>query len=445
MRGEQFYRGLMRIMNDIFAGYEFLASVSDKRRDLTRFANSQIHQNVSNEDSHLAVILLKNNRMLVLNANDFSTDTLKRLREVADESMEILPELPYKFKMPPLRMAFPFEKADPSMKNVPPSRRAELFDVIKSKADEKGLQTFGYVANDFEEIVVMSTSGLFLYSTISAADYNVVFLNDSGSGSYASGVAPSFEKLDLEKKIDEVADLAKKNVPQAEIEPGEYTVILGPEAVATLFSYFAFAALNGFSYEIGTSSAVKYLGKKIGPEFLNFKDDPKDERLIGMEFDLIGNARDTFPIIENGEFKNILYAYGTALRFGKKPTGHTINLEDLDRTFTLNPVITGGNTPKEKLFEEMGDGIYIHRFHYVNVVDPSELIMTGMTRDGFFLVEKGKITKALRNMRFNVNFYQLLENLRVMSSEEEVTNAFVPTVAPYALFERFTFSSKTDH
>ncbi len=444
MRGEQFYRGLLRIMNDIFAGYEFLATVNDKRRDLTRFASSQIHQNVSTEDTTLNVLVLKGKKLMALSSSDISTEALKKLRKIVDESIEALPDLPYDFKMPPLRMALPYEKADPSMKDVPPSKRAEVFDLIKSKADERNLKAYGYIANDHEEVVVMSTSGLFLYATYSAVDYNVVLMNDQGGSSYASGAAPTFEELDIEEKIEQTAELALKNVPQAEIEPGEYRVILGPEAVAELFSYFAFAALNGFSYEIGTSSAVKYLGRKVAPEFLTFKDDPADGRLVGIEFDAVGTARSTLDIIEKGELKRVLYGYGTALRFGKEPTGHTVNLENLDQTFTLNPVITGGDVPKDRLFEMLDKGIYIHRLHYVNVVDPSELVLTGMTRDGFFLVEGGKVTKALRNMRFNVNFYEMLKGIEAMSQEEEIVNAFVPTVAPYIL-TKFTFTSKTDH
>ncbi len=445
MRGEQFYRGLMRIMNDVFAGYEFLASVSDRKRELTRFANSEIHQNVSVEESGLSVMIMKNNKLLVLKSNDFSQGALKSLRERADEMIEHVPELPYKFKMPPLRMAFPFEKADLSMRNVPPSKRAEIFDLIKSKADEKKLKAFGYVANNFEEDVVMSTSGLFLYATYSAVDYNIVMMNDSGGSSYTSGFAKSFEDIDIEEKAKEVSRLASMNIPRAEIEPGEYTVILGPEAVATMFFYFSYSALNGMAYEVGTSSAVKYLGKKIGPEFLNFYDDPKEDRLMGIEFDAVGGERKKLPIIENGEFKNVLYAYGTALRFGKKPTGNTVDLENLDLAFPLNPVVYGGDISKEELFKDIDKGVYIHRFHYVNIVDPSELVLTGMTRDGLFLIENGEISTALRNMRFNISFYDMLSKLRGMSKEQEVINSSVPIVVPYALFEGFRFSSKTDH
>ncbi len=445
MRGEQFYRGLMRIMNDAFAGYEFLASVSNKKRDLTRFANSEIHQNVSIEESGLSIMLVKNNKLLVLKSNDFSQAALKSLRERADEMIGHVPELPYKFKMPPLRMTFPFEKADPSMKEVSPSKRAQMFDMVKSKAEEKNLKAFGYIANDFEEDVVMSTSGLFLYATYSAADYNVVMMNDSGGSSYASGFAKSLEELDINEKSSEVAKLASMNIPRAEIEPGEYTVVLGPEAVATMFLYFAYSALNGMAYEMKTSSAVKYLGKKVGPEFLNFSDDPKDERLMGIEFDAVGEERKTLPIIENGEFKSVLYAYGTALRFGKDPTGNTVSLENMDMAFPLNPVVKGGEVSKQDLFNSVNEGIYIHRFHYVNVVDHSELVLTGMTRDGLFLIENGQITKALRNMRFNVSFYDLMRKLKGLSKEQEVISSSVPMVVPYAVFEGFKFTSKTDH
>ncbi len=445
MRGEQFYRGLMRIMNDVFAGYEFLATVSDKTRDLTRFANSEIHQNVSNEDSQLSLMLFKGNKLMVLKSNDLSSDALKRLRKKADEMMEHVPKLPYEFRMPPLRMAFPLEKADPSMKNVHPSRRAELFDLIRSKADERNLRAFGYIANDFEEDVVMSTSGLFLYATYSASDCNIVMMNEDGGSSFISGAGKNLDDLSVDQKASKVAELASRNIPKAEIEPGEYTVILGPEAVATLFFYFSYGALNGMAYELGTSSAVKYLGQRIAPEFLSFKDDPKDERLVGIEFDAVGSERKTLPIIENGEFKRVLYAYGTALRFDKEPTGSTVSLENLDMSFPLNPVVSGGDTPVEELFKTVSKGIYIHRLHYVNIVDPSEMVLTGMTRDGLFLIENGEMTRALRNMRFNVSLYDLFSKLKGLSTEEEVVSSSVPAVVPYALFEGFRFTSKTDH
>ena len=446
MRSDQYYRNLMRLFSDTFPGYEFLVSAQSTRRDLTRFANSEIHQNVSTNSMNFTAIFLKNKKIAIVSGNDDTLEGLKRLKEQVDEIMENSPEVPFEFKMPPLRMEYPYYMDEEEMKNIPPETRAKFFDMVKDLAASKNLKAFGYVANTTGDFSVFSTTGLFLYMSYTSADFNTVLLNESGSGSYTSGSAKNFESLDIERKIKETVELATKNVPNDEIDPGSFTVILGPEATATLFMYFAFGALNGLWHELGTSSSVKFLGKKVGPDFLNFKDDPNDERLIKFPFDAVGSKRETFPIIENGTFKNVLYPYGAALMFGKEATGHTFNLKELDFAFPANPVIGDGTLTKEELFSKVDKGLYIHRFHYVNIVDPSSLTLTGMTRDGLFLVERGEITKAVKNMRFNVNFYELMKNLKAFSKEQDSVGEYLsPIIAPYALFEGFTFTSKTDH
>ncbi len=446
MMGDQFYRNLMRLLHDTFPGYEFLVNAGYHKRELTRFANSEIHQNLSNESVSLTGIFVKDGKLVTVTSNDTSLDGLKRLRKEVDEMLENAPHLTFEFKMPPLRLEYPQEFADNAMLEVSPKVRAELFDEIKSVADSHSLKAFGYIANNLRELAVISTSGLYLYVNNSSADFNLVMLNDNMTGSYISGVGRTFNELNLVEKAKEIAKLAKMNVPEAEIEPGRYTAVLGPEAVATLFMYFAFGALNGFYHKLGTSSSIKYLGKRIAPDYLNFYDDPTDERQIPVPFDFVGTKREKFPIIENGEFKNVIYSYTAALMFGEKPTGHTFNLSQPDAAFPVNPVIKGGTDEKEELFSRVRSGVYIHRFHYVNIVDPSELVLTGMTRDGFFLIEDGKITKPLRNMRFNISFYELLKNLKGMSKETEaVESGFTGVVAPYILVEYFNFTSKTDH
>ncbi len=445
MRGEQFYRGLMRMINESFSGMEFFALATDIEEGLTRFYENKIHQNISTDTSNLTIVALKDGKFAVVESNDFSKGSLDRLSENAKEILENAAKAPFNVKLPPLRLEYPHDEIDSSMKSVGPKDRAEIFDSIVEKASKNSLKAYGSISTEVGEMVVMSSNGLFLYQSMSVANYNVVFLNEHGSGSRTSDFSKSVSGLNM-NKIDEVVELSKMNVPSAEIDPGRYTVILGPEAVATLFQYFAWSALNGYHYELGTSSAVKYLGKKIGPEFLNFKDDPNDERQIPLHFDVAGIKRDTFYFIEGGVLKNLMYSFGSALMFSKDPTGHSASLSSLEAVHPFNPVIEGGDVSKDDLFSSVEKGLYIHRFHYVNVVDPSELILTGMTRDGFFLVEGGRITKALKNMRFNVSFYEVLENLKALSREtEKVEGGYTGFVAPYALVENFNFTSKTDH
>ncbi|WP_041083735.1 TldD/PmbA family protein [Thermotoga profunda] len=442
MKGENFYRNLFRLMNEHFMGMKFLSVVSNSEGALTRFANSEIHQNVFEKKSLISVLATRDNKIAVATTNDLSINGLKETRKKLEQMLENSTPLDYEFKLPDVSVGYPVENICDSVKNASAEDRAQIFDKIL-KASGKDVQAFGYVSDNISENAVISSNGMFVYQAYSSASFNFVALSDSGSG-YVSSTAKGYKDLDVDKKIHRAIEFAKKSNNLLEIDPGLYTVILGPEAVSELFFYFSYVCTNGYMHELKMSPSVRFLGQRIGPDNLNVYDDPNHQMQIPLTYDVCGKKREKTPIIENGVFKNIFYSHGAALRFGKKPTGHTISLEDLDFAIPANLVIEGGNTPVDKIISETKSGIYINRFHYMNVVDPYEAMFTGMTRDGTFLIENGQLTRAIKNMRFNVKFFEFTKNIEAISKETESTSGeYFPTVAPFIKVKNFNFTSKT--
>lgn len=442
MRGETFYRNLFRLMNEHFIGMKFLAVVWEQDQSLTRFANSRIHQNVAEKKASLSVLVTKDNKLALATSNDLTVSGLKSLRERLEKMLEFATPLDYNFKLPDVSVGYPVENVAESLKKVFAEQRASIFDRMLKIAGEDVL-LFGYVSDNVTENVIMSSNGTFLYQSFGGVSFNVVAMCDSGSG-YASGVAKSYEELNVDEKVERTVRFAKMSKNPVGIDPGTYTVILGPEAVSELFMYFAWLCTNGYTYELKLSPSAKYLGSKVGPDELNVYDDPTHPMQLPLVYDLCGKKREKMPIIENGVFKNVFYSHGAALRFNKKPTGHTLNLDDLDSSMPPNLVVAAGSASVEDMIKSTDKGIYVNRFHYMNIVDPQEAMFTGMTRDGTFIVEKGQLTKAVKNMRFNVRFFEFTQNIEAISKEiESVAAEYFPQVAPYMKVKNFSFTSKT--
>ncbi len=442
MKGENYYRNFFRILYENFVDMNYLAILNDTESSLTRFANSRIHQNVSEKKSSLTILATKDNKVVTATTNDLTVTSLRALRSRLETMLENAVPLDYSFKLPELTVAYPVENIDESVKNATPETRAALFDKML-QACGKDVLAFGYIEDRILESCIMSSNGMFLYQASSGVSYNFVPLKDSAS-SYTSSSAKGYTTLKVDEKISRAVDFVRMSVNPVEIDPGSYTVILGPEAVADLFMYFTYACANGYMHELKMSPSVRFLGQKIGPDELNVYDDPSHPDQIPLPFDMCGKKREKTPLIENGIFKNVLYSHGSALRFGKKPTGHSVSLEDLDFVMAPNLVISGADRSVEEIIANTENGIFVNTFHYMNIVDPHEAVFTGMTRHGTFLIEKGKFTKPIKNMRFNIKFFDFAKNLLAISKETEtIAGEYFPVVAPYVKVANFTFTSKT--
>jgi predicted Zn-dependent protease len=217
-----------------------------------------------------------------------------------------------------------------------------------------------------------------------------------------------------------------------EIAPGRYTVVLEPSAVLDLVGQL-FGDFSATALRDERSFLTGRLGEKIFGDNISILDDVCHPLQSGTAFDGEGVPRQRVTLVEKGVVRNVVYSRQAAAQSGAKPTGHGFPLPNEYGEAPMNIVIAGGDTSVEEMIGSTPRGILVTRLWYIREVDPYQKIMTGMTRDGTFLIENGKVTRGLKNFRFNQNLIELLSNVEALSpavraSGEEAFDMVVPAM-----------------
>ena len=267
-------------------------------------------------------------------------------------------------------------------------------------------------------------------------------------------LALQIERVLRAKKIDRLI-VATSNDPSddpIEIPPGKYTAIFEPLAASEFLDYLAFYAFNGRMFHEGRSFLSGKLGRKVVDERITLVDDPLAENGFSFPFDFEGVPKQKIVLIDKGIAKHVVYDSQTAFKHKKKSTGHALGGPNPFGPVPLNLVMKPGNGDLAGMIKETEKGILVTRFHYTNVIDPHKLTFTGMTRDGTFLIENGKVTKGLKNLRFTENIIDVLNRIEAIS-EKQILVASDPGygrrfatghIVPAIKVRDFTFTSATE-
>jgi predicted Zn-dependent protease len=328
--------------------------------------------------------------------------------------------------------------------NFTPLNRAQLVSQLIKEVNKKGYGAAGAFKTEESTILVANSEGVFAFDQGTKVDFNCVIIRDN-STAHTSFIDSDINNFNIDKITDELLETALKNVEQIEIDSGVYTVILSPEAVSEILNYTGYAAFNGKMIMEGKSFVCNNQGKKIFPQAINISDDPFDELTMPIPFDLVGYPREKIDLIKDGIIEDGVYDHLTALKYNRKCTGNTLSPEYASfGALPFNLVMKEGNNSVEEMISSTKKAIYISRFHYVNILNPMSIQLTGMTRDGTFLIEGGKLGRAIKNMRFNTGVVDMLKEVDMISKERQTKSGFIgPAVAPYLRTNNFTFSSKT--
>ena len=214
---------------------------------------------------------------------------------------------------------------------------------------------------------------------------------------------------DIEGHItDEKHYLMKDEDWRGDLRPGEYPVILEEYAVGELVDYLAYMGFGALSFQEGHGFMAGRLGQRLMSEQISIWDDGLDGGGLPMAFDFEGVPRQRVDLIREGVAAGVVYDTETAAREGRESTGHALPAPNPYGPFPLHLFVGAGDTPKEAMLKSMDRGLWVTRFHYVNVVHSRQGILTGMTRDGTFLMEGGELTRPVRNLRFTQNALEAL-------------------------------------
>jgi len=278
---------------------------------------------------------------------------------------------------------------------------------------------------------IFNSRGVAAWHAETMAQFSITAMADDSSG-WAKASAVSHESIDPVALAGSAAEKARLSRDPHEIPAGRYTVILEPAAVLDLVGQM-FGDFSATAVADSRSFLTDRLGKKLFGDNIQISDDVAHPLQAGVPFDGEGVPRRKLTLVEAGVPRDLAYARSSAHRAAVEPTGHGFPLPNEVGEAPLNIVIAGGSTSLDEMIASADRGVLVTRLWYIREVDPYEKIMTGMTRDGTFLIENGRVARGLRNFRFNQGIIELLNNVEALSpsvraSGEEAFDMVVPAM-----------------
>lgn len=398
---------------------------------LTRFANNTIHQNVASRDVSLSIRTAVGGRTARASTNRLTRDDVRRAVEQAaalTRAAEIDPHLPAMLG-PQAVAETPRWFAKTAL--CSPDARAHAVTRAIDVAEREELVAAGIFSTGESATAILNTNGLFCYHAETDAVFSMTAMAADSSG-WAKRSACSVDGVDVDALAASAVNKAKLSANPVEIEPGRYHVVLEHAAVLDLVGQI-FADFSATAIEEQRSFLTGKLGQRLFGEQISIADDFSHPMQHGAPFDGEGMPRARLALIDRGVVREVACGRSAAVRAAAQPTGHGLALPNETGEMAANIVMAGGDETVESLIAGTDRGILVTRLWYIREVDPAAKIMTGMTRDGTFLVEGGRIVGGLRNFRFNQSVVELLNSVEAMSgarrtSGEEAFDMVVPAL-----------------
>jgi PmbA protein len=400
---------------------------------LTRFANNAIHQNVAERSGYLSVRAQIDGRTARATTNRLDDDSI---RQVVEETVALTKlQEPDPALLPLSRIGLPacppVTRWHEPTARVTPTDRAQAVAEAIGMVEAAGQDAAGIYSTSEAVFALLNSNGVFAFYPETMAQFSITAIAPDSSG-WAKGSACRHGDLDPAAMARSAAAKAQASRDPVELPPGAYTVILEPAAVLDLVGQM-FGDFSATAIADGRSFLRDRIGEKLFGENIDIYDDAYHPLQAGAPFDGEGLPRRKLALVEQGVVRDVPYCRQAAHAAGVEPTGHGFPLPNEYGEAPVNIVMAGGAMPLDAMIASTARGILVTRLWYIREVDPYDKIMTGMTRDGTFLIEDGRIARGVRNFRFNQALPELLSNVEALSPEvrasgEEAFDMVVPAM-----------------
>jgi len=452
-------------IHDIFSRIQMLSSgdeveavIAGGCSALTRFANNTIHQNVAEEGYVISIRVAMHGKTARATTNRIDDESLRRAVQSAEQIARVQEPDPDLLPVPApdeARQPKPVQRHFDATAAVAPEARATAVEQIVAVAKKHKQTTAGIFSSSDHLEALLNSRGVFQVHRQTSAEISVTMLGDDSSG-WQKANSPNVANLEPKRLAEIAAEKSARSAHPREVPPGKYTVVLEPAAVLDLLG-FMFFDFGGTALLEQRSFLNNRLGAKLFGENITIHDDVYHPLQSGAAFDGEGIPRQRVNLVQNGVVRNLVYSRTTARKIRQSefaahlgevsPTGHGFPLPNEIGDAPMNIVVEGGNgTAKsvEEMVAATERGILITRLWYIREVDPYEKILTGMTRDGTFLIENGKLAGGVRNFRFNQSLIEMLQNVAMLgrpvrASGEESFDMVVPALT----VKNFNFTELT--
>jgi predicted Zn-dependent protease len=413
---------------------------------LTRFAGSRIHQNVSEHDATLRIRAVDGDRSGVASTNRLDADGIAEVVARASDICRRAAPNPQPTPLPPAEAGGVRSEVGrvSATATADPERRADGARSVIAAADAAGLDASGAFSTEAVTMAVANSNGLRSRHTFTQAKLLTVMTGVERASGYAQAMSPDIGDIDAAAVGAEAADKAQRSVGASDLEPGEYDVILEEYAVQTVLEYLSLAGFSALAVEEGRS--FMELGRQVMGPNVSIWDDGQDATGMPSAMDFEGVTKRRVELVTDGVATGLVHDSATARRAGVPSTGHGLPAPNTFGPLAWNLFMAPGSSSKDAMMSSMDRGIWVTRFHYVNIVHPRRAVLTGMTKDGTFLIEGGRIVRPVRNLRFTEAIPEAFTRIeaitsatRLLGAEYTGINARVPALR----IGRFSFTGAT--
>ena len=425
-------------------GHKARVEVVSRSEGLSRIANSEIHQNVYEENTSLSISIIEAHKASNITTNILTNAGIAAAVEEAIANLELLPE----GEAQPELVATPIE-LETLRFNDQLDAAAGVLPRAKMVADglaliEAPYKAFGRFSYETLSRGIANSAGITRFSKANQVSLSLIVSDTSGGTGLSLRIAHTPEEIDCSAVFAEALAKAKANHNPIELQPGAYTVILEPQAVMDLTMQALLFGFSGTMVANKVSPLADAMGVKVFSDKLTIVDDWCDPRVPGDAFDSQGTPKQKLTLMENGVVKSFANDQLSALKLATVSSGHALSAMGMSLAAPTNVVIMGGEQTLDQIIAGSDRALLVSRFHYMNAVNMRQAQMTGITRDGFFLVEDGKITHALHNMRFTESLLVALNNIVAISSDRiNFSEIFAALSTPAMKIDGFHFTGKT--
>jgi predicted Zn-dependent protease len=418
-------------------------NISSGEEGNTRFAVNQISTAGDVTNATVTVTSAFGRRTASATTNRFDDESLRRVVETSEQLARLSPEDPeYLGELGEQTYVGGNSLVD-STAGLTPERRAEIVVAVTQPAAERDLLSTGFLLHRTGSTAVATSRGLFAYNADSRLNFTTTVRTPDGTGSGWAGTGLNdVDELDARDIGMRAIQKAERSREPRAVEPGRWTVVMEPTAVANMVGLMT-GQLNARPADEGRSFFSKPGGgNRIGEQFVDERvtiwSDPSDPRLFTTPFSGEGlpNRREVW--VENGVLRTLVYDRFWAQRQEREPTG-----------FPAGYYMEGGDASMDDMIASTERGLLLTRLWYIRGVDPRTILFTGLTRDGTFLIENGRVTSPVKNMRWNESPIFMLNNIEMMGapvrvSPSESSGLASATVVPPLKVRDFNFTSLSD-
>ena len=370
---------------------------------LTRFANGFIHQNVAEETRRVLLRVALDGRSAASSMHGFDAEGLARL---VDDVLEVARHRPEDPDWPGLAEAAPaagVEHWDDATASAPPAERARRVREFVDAAG--GLETAGSCLTAGTRVAFANSAGQRLVGRATVAGLSGIARTATSDGS-SRDASVRLEALDGGALGRRAAARARESADAIDLEPGRYDVVLEPQCVANMLEFLFMHGFNGRAVQEGRSFAL--LGEAQFDRSITLLDDATDTGQVGVAFDAEGTPKRRLEVVRAGVTTAILHTRRTARKAGTESTGHATEDSGQQGAVPTNVVLGAGDRPTSALVAQVERGLLVTDFWYTRILDPRTLVVTGLTRNGVWLVEGGRVVRPVRNLRFTQSFIEAL-------------------------------------